>query len=243
MNKPVFIQGENKDRLIIFIHGYLGSPDQFLDLIEVALGRGFSVASILLPGHGGSSLNFAKSRLHDWERHLQSELDRYCTFDHIYLVGHSLGGLLALNASLNEKNRIEKVVLISSPLKVYLLNPVAVYRRAYTMTRPRDSEIKRSYVTANSVERLSFHSLLWLPVLLEPHKLIRRIKKLLPEIKVPTLLFFSKKDETTSWKSAEMFERGLSSSPHEIVLLRHSLHDHFTKDEREIITKKILTFL
>ncbi|MDR0839413.1 MAG: hypothetical protein LBN99_07195, partial [Oscillospiraceae bacterium] len=72
MHTPVFT--ERGDPLVIFIHGFMGSPDQFADMADAVVSRGGSALSVLLPGHGGDSREFARCGADAWEAHVRGEI-------------------------------------------------------------------------------------------------------------------------------------------------------------------------
>ncbi|MDD3038219.1 hypothetical protein [Bacteroides sp.] len=55
MQQPQYIHIEGAQSIVIFIHGIVEGPNQFLHLMGIGSSAGYSVASLLLPGHGGSS--------------------------------------------------------------------------------------------------------------------------------------------------------------------------------------------
>jgi carboxylesterase len=233
---------KDSDRIVIFIHGFMGSPTQFSDFMDLAYGKGFSVVSLLLPGHGKSGFAFARSTLGSWEKYLDSQLMRFSSFKEIYLVGHSLGGLLAVNASL--KFDIKGVVLISSPLKINILQAEATSKRIRLLFNKVEQEIRQAYRESHSIGKPYFISMpFWFRVLYQPLKLMRITKQNLPRVEVPTLVIHSEEDETASFESSAMFDELLLNSDHEMILLKDSWHAYFTKEEKEIMYTRMSEFI
>ena len=46
---------KDTDTIVIFIHGFLGSPHQFIDLADFVSHMGYACGALLLPGHGGTA--------------------------------------------------------------------------------------------------------------------------------------------------------------------------------------------
>jgi carboxylesterase len=232
---------DGADTAVVFVHGFMGSPDQFADLADAVFRRGCSYLSVLLPGHGLGVNEFVKFGADDWERHLQSEIDS-AKHDHqnIILVGHSMGGLLALNASLIKENNISGVVLISTPLKISLLSN----RKLRLLLFSKSSEVKSAYMVSNSISK---SKAFFYPLVLKPfihlHRLIRKTKRRLPEVFVPVCMFHSKNDETTAYASAAMLDKGLRNARKDGFTLHKSWHAFYDVDEREIIKDKIIGFI
>jgi len=114
---------DDKEHLVLFIHGLGSSAERWLDIPE-ALSLYFHTLSIDLPGFGGSD------KPSDIEYTIEAFSDIVRQFLHIIavnkersenkfkkitLVGHSLGGYIALKiAAADESNNLDKLVLIDS---------------------------------------------------------------------------------------------------------------------------------
>ena len=242
MHLPKQMLHKDSDAVVIFIHGFMGTPDQFAELMDAVYAKGLSAVSVLLPGHGGSGFDFAKSTAEDWLRSLREEMSRYQDYKKIYLVGHSIGGLLALNIAVQFD--ISGIIAISTPLKIYLFNPFSNFKRLKILFSKKDNEIKKCYIRCKSIGKPYYRTMpLWLRVMLQPHRLIRRTKKNLDCVTVPVLTFHSKNDETVCFKSAKLFEKLLVSSQHESITLKDSLHAYYCDSERESIVKTVAGFV
>ena len=57
---------KDTDTIVIFIHGFLGSPHQFISLADFVYHMGYACAALLLPGHGGTAKDFAHSSQQQW---------------------------------------------------------------------------------------------------------------------------------------------------------------------------------
>ncbi|MCL2812872.1 MAG: alpha/beta fold hydrolase [Clostridia bacterium] len=245
MHVPVRQKCKDAKTAVVFIHGLMGSPVQFIDLAAAVYNNGCSCISLLLPGHGGNMKNFARSGIDDWERHVQSELDKIRhDYNQIVLVGHSMGGLLALNASLNKENKIAGAVLISTPFKIHLLNFKSLLRKARLLMLPLSSEIKAAYVKSNSIAKTG---IFFYPQIIKPlislYMLIRKTKKRLPEISVPVYMFYSRNDETTSYRSADILQQGLCNTQRIFFALTKSHHAFYCDEERRIIRDRLIEFI
>ena len=245
MHIPAYKKCDGADTAVVFIHGFMGSPDQFEDLAETVHGLGCAYMSVLLPGHGCGIDGFVKSGEQYWTRHVQSELDKIKNdYARIFIVGHSMGGLLALNASIIRENNIAGLVLLATPLKIHLLNPKAMSKRLRFLRLPGDHEIKAAYMKAFSLTKSKFF---YYPLFVRPAisflKLMKRTKKRLPEVFVPVCMFYSKNDETTSYKSVKLLDKGLCSTQKTLFALDKSWHAFYSEDENKIIRDRLIEFI
>ena len=245
MHIPTYKKCNDTDRAVVFIHGFMGSPNQFTDLADAVYNNGCSCMSILLPGHGVGMNGFVKFGVADWERHVQNEIDIIKhEYKEIFLVGHSMGGLLALNASLIKENNIAGVVLISTPLKVNLLNLKSLWQKIRLLTFSNNNEIKSVYIKSNGIGKLKIFTY---PSIISPfinfYKLIKKTKKHLSQVFVPVLIFQSKNDETASYKSAKLFYEGLCNTQRTVFSLEKSWHAFYDDSERKFIRDKLIQFI
>jgi len=220
----------------------MGSPDQFADLLEAAYEHGCSACAILLPGHGGTSRDFGQHGLADWQGHLQDVLDIYNgTYPNIILAGHSMGGLLALNASLQEQNHICGVFLLSSPLKINL-SPRSLFMRLKLLLYPSRHPVKSAYWQAKSLTNFAV-SPRWLKPLRDLWRLERGMALDLPRVFVPVLAIHSRNDEAVSFRSADMFHNGLHNSAVKSITLEKSWHAYYPTEEWEVVRAAFLEFI
>jgi len=187
-----FLENPAKKGIVIFIHGFMGSPRQFAGLIDAAQSQGYSTAALLLPGHGGSVGNFAASTFKRWQNHVDSEIERFLeNYTEILLVGHSMGGLLAINAAVRFSRYVRGIFLIASPFTITVFSVHAMKTRLKLALSKRNDPIKVIYLSDSSVP-LSLN-LLWgvIKPSLEFRKLMRTARKNLPKIEVPVTAVYS----------------------------------------------------
>ena len=245
MHTPTYKKCDGADTAVMFIHGFMGSPNQFAGLAETVHDLGCAYMSVLLPGHGCGIDGFVKSNNGVWTQHVQEEIDKIKNdYKRILLVGHSMGGLLALNASTVEGNNIAGVFLIATPLKIYLLNPKAVAQKLRFLRLAKDSEIKKEYMKSYSLTKSKFF---YYPLFVKPAaslmRLMRKTKKRLPEVTAPVYMLHSKSDETVSYKSAALLYDGLCNTKKTAFTLEKSWHVFYTNDEQEAVRAKLIEFI
>jgi len=96
---------------VILIHGAGGSSNIWLRQIK-ALEESFHVLAVDLPGHGYSGGNGEKT-VGDYARCVSSLLDAF-DFQEVSLVGHSMGGAVAMTLAVSEPGRVRRLVLAGS---------------------------------------------------------------------------------------------------------------------------------
>lgn len=109
------------DTAVLFLHGITEGPDQFRRPAAWANDLGFDAAAAVLPGHGGSAGTFARSGREEWEAFVHSLTDEYrLRYPRLILVGHSMGGLLALRTWARRPDGIAGIVCVGCPLHVWV---------------------------------------------------------------------------------------------------------------------------
>jgi carboxylesterase len=82
----------------LLIHGYTGYPAELAIVAEALHDAGLRVYAPRLPGHGSGRADFLASGAHDWKRRcFDAYMDLRSAHERVHVVGHSMGGLLALH--------------------------------------------------------------------------------------------------------------------------------------------------
>ncbi len=221
---------------ILLLHGFGGSPVEVLPLAEALAARGFTVDVPLLPGHGTTPRDFAgttNDRLVDAARHELSGLRRTC--NRVYVVGFSMGGLIALQ--LEKETKLDGLVLMSTPIqpwndlayfdwlkaaaeggsRLHLFVPtlgipdLVKAARREAGDQPADL-IEPSYAAYPATSCLR---------LLE---LIEDVKPELPFVTAPTLILQSESDNVSAPSSARYLYEHLGSPEKRLVYLKSPGH-------------------
>lgn len=102
-------EGENA---VIFIHGFGGDADNWLFNIDAPAKSG-SVYALDLPGHGESVKRLPEPTLAGLAKTVAAFMDAL-HIDSAHLVGHSLGGAIAMRLALDAPKRVNSLTLIGS---------------------------------------------------------------------------------------------------------------------------------
>ena len=241
---PFYLKSFGDKGLILFIHGFMGSPRQADALAEVANCHGYGVAALLLPGHGGTTRDFASGTFKHWQEHVDSEIERYSR-DHanIWLAGHSMGGLLALNAVVKFRDNVRGVFLIGCPFKITMFSISALKLRLKLLFYKKSNPIKAAYINSCSIPLSP--SLLWrtLKPAAELRKLMAAVTEILPNVNVPVTAVYSKSDEVTAIKSLDLLKSGLRDGLCKPIILPDSLHAYYPEHEEIMINEALMRLI
>jgi carboxylesterase len=102
---------------VVVTHGFTASPQGTRPLGQRLAAEGYAVEVPLLPGHGTTVSDLARTRYRDWFAHLERTVDHLAArCEAVVLVGHSLGGTLSLDLASQRRDVITAVVAINAPL-------------------------------------------------------------------------------------------------------------------------------
>ena len=243
MHQPTFSESPAAKGIVIFIHGFMGSPRQFNKLAANVYNHGYSVASLLLPGHGSGIKEFANATAESWLNHVYAEVERFAQhYDKIYLVGHSMGSLLAINAAIRYP-QVKGLFLIACPLKVKVISKQALLVRLKQVFYPKNHPLKAAYLNASSIPLhpgLLYHSIKPSQQL---KKLIAATKDILNNVAIPVTAIYLAADEIVSLDSLEILQAGLKNTPVKSLILSESLHAYYPVAEQAIIEEALLAAL
>jgi len=191
-----------KELTCLLVHGFTGSPSELRPLADYLQARGYGGSAVLLPGHGTTPQDMAKTSWQDWYRVVEEEYLRLCRQGKWVLpIGFSMGGILCLHLAAQQQN-IPGVVTLSSPIfignrKAYLAPVLRFfyrYRRKPVAAEVQAQKLAEGYFSYSITPISSLASLL---------QIIRLVKKELAGLQLPTLIMQSWADRTVNPKSAE----------------------------------------
>jgi len=241
---PYINENPEQRGIVVFIHGYMGSPRQFDKLSDAVYQQGYTVAGLLLPGHGGSLKDFSSSTYKQWQSHVNSEVEKLSkSYKNIWLVGHSMGGLLAINAAVKHSKFVRGLFLMACPFKLTFFSVYATKIRAKQLFGRKNNPIKAAYIDNSGVPR-SF-SIIWRTI--KPYsqfkKLMHTANGNLANINSPVTAVYSASDELVSMKSRDILQSKLHKAALELVILADSLHAYYPEREQEVIIRNFIDMI
>lgn len=237
--EPFFLPGGRHG--VLLIHGFTGLPAELLLMGQFLQQKGFTVLGIRLAGHATTEEDMGHMTLEDW---LDSARDGYAILrgccEKISVVGHSMGGLLAL--LLAAEKHVAHVVTLAAPIFIDK-------RRGIEGLPPRRFCAHRSVPkTRRYLEHVpaAVNETYKLMPLLAVHELvdaINRTKKELSKVTAPLLAMHGLHDHTAEPQSAEYIVQHVSSAVREVFWLKESGHLLPLTEERNIVFQKAAAFL
>jgi len=253
IGKPYYLDacksGFCGDRIgVVFSHGYSSSPQEVKEASEFLQNSGIDVYALRLNGHGTAPKSMKEHTLEDWYGAFSKAyaiLSLKCK--HIYLVGFSTGGLLALLASSRKKKNIAGIICINAALELndirinYVLPAVTFWndlielidsnslKKEYIENHPEFPELNYDRYYLKSIQNLS--------------KLMDITKKELPNVTIPILVIQGTNDPVVNPKVAQTIISNTNSSYKSLVYLNLNRHVIIKGHGKEILFNEILSFI
>lgn len=226
---------------VLMIHGILGTPDHFAELIPL-VPESWSLHAVLLPGHGGKVEDFSHSSMKQWKAHVFSRLEELLeSHERVIIAAHSMGTLFAIQASLRYPGRIPALFLLGSPLRVFVrpksaVDAVLMSVFGYVNAKDQSAADMRRGCSVEADWRVWKYPF-WIPRFLELFKEIWDTRKLLGQITVPTQVFQSRHDELVHPSSYDDF---LGYDAITVTMLEDSGHFGYREKDLELLKAKFL---
>jgi len=194
--EPFFFLGDTSKPACLLIHGFTGTPKEMRRMGEFLNRQGYTCLGIRLAGHATRPEDMIRSRWTDW---VASVEDGYQLLSgvskDIFLIGLSMGGILALLTSTRLVPRVKGVVAMSTPSRLPTDYPIWLIQLISMVIRyrPKSNEPPGSgwFDKAAYKDHVAYAKN---PVrsTVELKKLILEMRAALPKVNVPVLLMHSK---------------------------------------------------
>ena len=239
MHRPLKRLAPGGRGAVLFIHGINATP-RFFDAYAAAVPADWSVHCLLLPGHGGTVRDFAVHPAAAWEVHVRDALEELrALHERVYIVGHSLGALLAIREAVRDDRCIAGMVLLCVPLRIWS-RPTAWVKSVRKGLFPcREHRVLNPYYGTEKDWRI-WRYIGWIPRYRELFALSADARRQVAGLRVPTVAFMAGRDEQVSLRS----ERCMEGNP-AITLRRmpRSGHDEFAPEDKAEILRTLTEML
>jgi len=233
--------GEGKPFLIL--HGWGSASDRWIKEAEIISEKGFTVIIPDLPGFGASDKLVRPWTVNDYVKWFE-DFTKMLEIQDFYLLGYSFGGALAAKIAVKYPQRVQKLFLVSAAIirkkttqknflaKVskfvklfYFLPYYGFFRKTVYKFIIRKSD----YVYTEGIMKATY-----LNVVAE------NISYHLPFIKIPTIIIWGDKDQSTPIEEAHEVNKKIKNS--KLVVISGA--DHLmNKTMPEALSKEILNNL
>lgn len=240
ISQPLFLKGGETGVLVV--HGYTGSPHDFTYTAGELNKAGFTVSVPRLPGHGTCAEDFLRTTRRDWLRRAYDayyDLKGLC--EDVYIVGLSMGGVIALIMSANLKPK--KLVTLAAATHVYdnrirLAGLISMFKKRLNKPTgdPYDDQdlefLRQQYWSYNWPKQASE---LW--------KLMKEARKRIREVTSDILVIAARNDNTVPLGAAQFIYDNVRSERRKLLIFERSGHVLSNDVEKEAVTMAVVDWL
>jgi len=202
-------------KAILVIHGFSGAlcDNEFL-VNQLQFHSKFDVYAWTLPAHEKYVLN--KVKCEEWVEAVDNQIK--CLLDNgyrkIYVVGHSMGGLLTGYLA-SKYPQIKKVVFLSAAYDYFSADQYKEDFRNIGSLKDDDSSYKNF-----------FHKIMKVPVttVMQFRKLVKNYKGCLNEVTQETLVLHGDKDEVVPYSTMEYIKENIKSKKVTYTTVKNGRH-------------------
>lgn len=217
-------------KAIFIIHGFTGNlydNEYLMNYLEYD--REFDVYAKTLPGHDRD--RFCDAKYTDWVRFVDNEINYLVSLGYrtIYVVGHSMGGVLASYVASRHKE-VKKLVLINAAFDYINLKQNKL-----------DIITNKDFSKYNHLlEKLLRTSI---GFFIEFTKLVKKHKSVLSDVTCETLVLQSDGDEIIPFETGNEIYEKLNSDKKYLTTVRDCSHVALVTERKEDISEYIRLFL
>lgn len=232
---------------VLAFHGFGATPQEVLLVADLATELGLRVRAPLLPGHGSSVEDLARTRWSDWRGAAQRAFDELAQAGKVIVVGSSMGSLLALDLAASCPDRTLGVAALAPPTRLgwpfpsLALGVVSALNLPDFSIRKRRVDIRdvRQRETQATYDRQPAHAGNDVRVA------GRRVEARLRDVRCPALVMHARRDHVCPVDNARrVYARlGTPSRDKELVILPRSFHIITRDVERGLVRAHLEGFL
>lgn len=220
----------------LLIHGFTGAVVETRPMGQYLADRGLSVRCPLLPGHGTSPHDLTRIRWQAWAAEVEAalgNLQQRC--ETVFVGGLSLGSLLALWLGARHPE-IAGLIAMAPAVRVRSrLMPLTLPLRYVLKYSPFNPMGEPDMGDPEAIERAWCYDELPLWGASEVHLLQRRMRRILPQIGQPILIFQGRRDAQLAPQAAQIVYDRVASADKTLIWLEHSGHNLLIDGERESV--------
>ncbi len=223
-------------KAILIIHGYAGGTYDEEPLANyLELERSFDVYSFTLPGHDVRDKKKATNEnwINESERQIKYLINN--GYKKIYVIGHSMGGVIA--AYLGSKYKEVKKLVLVAPAFTCIASKEAGGLIAAIFKIPDLIKAYSFNEIATRVNKMPLSSEKEFINLVEDHK------NDINNITVPIMFIHGTKDQLVPINSTEKIYENYKSNKKKLLVVEDYYHDVFKGEKVELICKEIKCFL
>lgn len=221
---------------VLLIHGYTGSVAETRPMGEYLSRQGMTVRCPLLPGHGTTPRDLIQVRWQEWVDEVEAafqDLGHHC--DSVFVGGLSMGALLALWLGAKH-SEIAGLIPMAPVIQVRnRLLPLTLGLRHLLKYDPFGPIGDADLGDPEGIHRIWCYDKTPIWGAGELYLLQRQVRRALPTIHQPILIFQGRRDAQVSPQAAQILYDTVATTDKTLIWLENSGHNLLADGERESV--------
>ena len=227
-------------KAILLIHGFVGGIYDFGNLNnQLELYRNYDVYTFTLPGHEKHVVKDVKYE--EWIKESEKQIEFLINnnYKEIYIIGHSMGGVIATHLAAKYK-QVKKLVLAAPAFRYFFFKDGKVNIKGINETIKNIPSLIKEEGREKVIERIRKTPI---PTMIEFTKLVSKYEKDLEKITCPTLIIHGLEDMVVPKEGTELAHNLIKSKTNILINIKSVTHDCFTKKRNTEVNSAIINFL
>lgn len=221
------------------IHGFTGDPSEVAPLIDhLKQKKNWHFSVPTLPGHGKSLKELKSIEYNEWIEHAENELKKLMdTCDKVYVIGFSMGGLIASYLAVHYP--VDKLVLLSAA--AFYVSPKQLSKDFFDMLK----DAVKGGIHNNELYNRYKRKITETPITatFQFQKLVKKVRPLLRQVNVPTLIAQGECDGIVPPKTAQYVYDHIAAQEKKLIYIKNAKHLICHCHEREQLFAEVEDFL
>lgn len=231
---------------VLLLHGLSGSPFEVRSLAERLHLASMRCLGPVLPGHGGDPEALSGVRWADWLAGARAALRQLEGARRTFVVGCSMGALLALALAAEAPGRVDALVLLAPALRLAPGPALAGWLARHTPLGRLLPPMPKGTSDVRDPEMRALNpALRAVPISAvgELQRLAAEVDRRLPSITAPALAIAGGRDHTVRLSGARRIASRIGSGPARLLLVPDSYHLVAIDVERDLVAEEVVAFL
>lgn len=229
-----------KKKAILMIHGFVGGCYDFDNFHnELQLHKKFDVFTFTLPAHDKNIVKDVK--FNEWIDESKKQIEFLINngYKEIYLIGHSMGGVIAAHLA-SIYPQVKKIVLAAPAFRYFYFKDGKVDIKSMNETIKNIPQIFKGEDTEKVISRI-----LKTPIstMIEFTKLVTHCQNCVNYIECPTLTIHGRNDKIVPIESTDYIYNNIKSKTNILINIKNLNHDCFATKKSNIVKQEIKNFL
>ena len=229
-----------RKKAILLIHGFVGGIYDYGNLQnELQVNRKFDVYTFTLPGHEKNVVKDVKYE--EWIKEAKNQIEFLINHNYkeIYLIGHSMGGVIAAHLA-STYPQVKKLVLAAPAFRYFYFKDGKVNIKGINETLKSMPELLKEEGKEKVIARIQKTPI---TTMMEFTKLVNKYQNDIENITCPILTIHGLEDKVVPEEGTNYVYESVKSKTNILVNIKNVTHDCFTQKRKEEVKKIITDFL